>query len=73
MTDTTKPKLKGFAALLARDPDRMSQIAALGGSSVPAHKRGFAVDRELAKSAGRTGGLVRSSAKGGPKKKGVES
>lgn len=48
---TGKPR--GFAAM---DPERRREIAAKGGSSVPADKRSFAKNRELATEAGRRGG-----------------
>ena len=51
-----KPKAKrGFAAM---DPDRRREIAARGGASVPAEKRSFSKSRDLAVSAGRTGGAA---------------
>lgn len=54
MTTETKPKSRrGFAAM---DPERRREIAKKGGASVPAEKRGFAKDRDLATSAGRKGG-----------------
>lgn len=37
-------------------PARRTEIAKKGGSSVPAHKRSFARDKDLASSAGRKGG-----------------
>ena len=46
-------KLRGFAAL---SPERRREIARKGGQSVPAEKRTFAKDRELAAEAGRKGG-----------------
>jgi uncharacterized protein len=52
--DTPK-KLIGFAAL---DPERRREIARMGGAAVPAAKRTFAKDRELASQAGRIGGLA---------------
>ncbi len=52
--DLEKPKAKrGFAVM---DPDRRREIAARGGASVPAEKRSFSKSRDLAISAGRTGG-----------------
>ncbi len=55
--DLDKPKAKrGFAAM---DPDRRREIAARGGASVPAEKRSFSKSRDLAASAGRTGGSAR--------------
>jgi general stress protein YciG len=37
-------------------PERLREIAMLGGRSVPAAKRSFSQDRELASKAGRKGG-----------------
>ena len=44
---------RGFASLT---PERRQQIAAQGGAAVPAHKRSFATNRELAAAAGKKGG-----------------
>lgn len=58
-----KPKSRReFAAM---DPDRRREIARKGGASVPADKRSFAKDRDLAASAGRLGG---ESSHGGGRK-----
>ena len=38
------------------DGDRQREIASKGGKSVPAEKRSFSQDRELASEAGRKGG-----------------
>jgi general stress protein YciG len=52
----TKPKSRrGFAAMT---PEKRHAIAVKGGQSVPADKRSFAVNRELAKSAGSKGGFA---------------
>ena len=40
------------------DPERRSRIAAKGGAAVPADKRSFAVNRQLAQDAGRKGGAA---------------
>jgi len=49
-----KPKGKrGFASM---DPDRVREIAALGGRSIPDENRAFSKDRDLAARAGRLGG-----------------
>ena len=54
MTEQTKPKSKkGFASM---DPERQREIARRGGASVPAEKRSFSQNRELAINAGRKGG-----------------
>lgn len=56
MTDATKPDrrhLRGFASM---DPDRQREIARKGGASVPAEKRSFSQNRQLATEAGRKGG-----------------
>ncbi len=44
---------RGFASM---DAERQRQIASKGGRSVPAEKRSFSQDRELASEAGRKGG-----------------
>ena len=44
---------RGFASM---DSDRQREIASKGGKSVPAEKRSFSHDRELASEAGRKGG-----------------
>ena len=54
LTETTKPKSRrGFASMT---PERRREIAARGGAAVPADKRSFARNSDLAASAGRTGG-----------------
>ncbi len=44
---------RGFASM---DPEKQREIASKGGQSVPAEKRSFSQDRELASEAGRKGG-----------------
>lgn len=44
---------RGFASM---DGERQREIASKGGRSVPAEKRSFSQDRELASAAGRKGG-----------------
>lgn len=52
--EQTKPKARrGFAAM---NPERRREIARKGGAGVPAHKRSFATNRDLAASAGKKGG-----------------
>lgn len=46
-------KRRGFASL---SPERRSEIAKLGGRSVPEEKRSFSQNRDLARDAGRKGG-----------------
>lgn len=54
-----KPKSKrGFASM---DPAKQREIARKGGASIPAAKRSFSQNRELAVSAGRKGGSVRKT------------
>lgn len=43
---------RGFASM---DPDRLRKIARKGGVAVPAEKRSFSQNRELAREAGRKG------------------
>jgi len=51
-----KKSKRGFASM---KPERRREVARLGGSSVLAHNRSFAKDRELATTAGRKGGLAK--------------
>ncbi len=44
---------RGFASI---DPEKRREIARQGGKSVPAEKRSFAQNRDLASEAGRKGG-----------------
>lgn len=53
--NTTKTP-RGFAAM---DPEKRREIARKGGAAVPADKRSFAKDRELAALAGAIGGSNR--------------
>lgn len=62
MTDQPK-KLKGFAAM---SPEKRREIARKGGASVPSEKRTFSKNKELAQSAGKTGG---STSRGGGRPK----
>ena len=51
-------KRRGFAAM---DPERRREIARRGGQNVPAERRSFAIDRDLAMRAGQRGGSVSSN------------
>ncbi|AWN44175.1 KGG domain-containing protein [Methylobacterium durans] len=53
---------RGFASM---DLERQREIASKGGRSVPAEKRSFSQDRELASSAGRKGGQSTGTGRGG--------
>lgn len=53
---------RGFASM---DEDRQREIASKGGRSVPAEKRSFSQDRELASEAGRKGGQASGHRHGG--------
>ena len=55
MTDAPTKRLRGFAAL---SPERRREIAAKGGASVPADRRSFSQDRDLAARAGTIGGAT---------------
>jgi general stress protein YciG len=57
----TPPKPRGFATL---SPERMREVAAQGGKSIPASKRSFSQDRKLAAEAGRKGGLACQAKRG---------
>lgn len=39
-------------------PERRREVCSLGGKSIPAAKRSFSQNRELAREAGRKGGLT---------------
>lgn len=49
------PQHRGFAAM---DPELRREIARKGGASVPAQKRSYSKDRDLAAEAGRKGGAA---------------
>jgi general stress protein YciG len=51
--DEPKKSKRGFASM---DPARQREIARKGGKSVPAEKRSFSQDAQLASKAGRKGG-----------------
>lgn len=54
MSEEIKPKsTRGFASM---SPERVREIAKLGGQAVPKEKRSFSVNRALAQDAGRKGG-----------------
>ena len=46
---------RGFASI---SPERQLEIARKGGAAVPAEKRAFSTNKELAQEAGRKGGAV---------------
>jgi general stress protein YciG len=52
MPETSK---RGFASM---SMEKRREIASKGGKSVPAEKRSFSMDRNLASDAGRKGGQV---------------
>lgn len=56
MSETKIPRPRGFAAM---SPERLREITAKGGRSVPAEKRSFSTNRNLAARAGRKGGESR--------------
>lgn len=47
-------KRRGFASM---SPERRKELAIKGGRSVPDEKRSFAQNRDLAREAGRQGGM----------------
>lgn len=53
---TTGKVLRGFAAMT---PERRREISSKGGKSVPAEKRGFSRDPNLAREAGKKAGQMR--------------
>ena len=48
-----EPSKRGFAGMT---PERRKEIASKGGKSVPANKRSFSINKDLAIKAGRKGG-----------------
>jgi general stress protein YciG len=64
MTDQPKQR-RGFAGM---SPEKRRAIAAKGGAGVPAEKRSFATNRDLASRAGSVGGAI---SRGGGKRKPV--
>lgn len=62
---TTTAKLRGFAAMSV---EQRTAIAKKGGAAVPAHKRSFSRDRDLAATAGGVGG---STSRGGGRPRSV--
>jgi hypothetical protein len=60
MNEVVQKQNRGFALL---SPERRKEIASRGGKSVPADKRAFAVNPELASSAGKKGVGKRKRAK----------
>jgi general stress protein YciG len=55
-----KTSKRGFASM---SPEKQREIASKGGQSVPAGKRSFAQNRELASQAGRKGGQTSQTPK----------
>lgn len=51
--ETTKSK-KGFASMC---PEKQKEIASLGGKAVKSENRSFSRNKDLAREAGRKGGL----------------
>jgi general stress protein YciG len=54
-TNAAPQKRKGFASM---PPERLKEIATLGGKSVPAENRAFSRNRELASAAGKKSGRM---------------
>lgn len=50
---TKQKEKRGFAVM---NPERVKEIAAMGGAAVPAHKRGFYKDPDFAARMGKIGG-----------------
>lgn len=59
MEEKVKQK-RGFASMT---PEKVRAIARFGGQSVPAHRRGYALDKELAIAAGKKGGAASAAAR----------
>ena len=62
MTNKIK-KPQGFAHMKQYNPERLMEVARKGGQSVNPDNRAFSRDRDLAKEAGRAGGLASQRAK----------
>lgn len=61
MATSKSTSKRGFASM---QPEKQRAIASKGGQSVPAEKRSFSQDRELASEAGRKGGQASSGTRG---------
>lgn len=59
MTTTTK-KPRGFQCMT---PERVAEIASMGGKALPANNRAFSKDNGLASRAGRIGGAAKRETK----------
>lgn len=59
MTDSTKSKPRRRVGFAAMSPERQREIAASGGRAVKPENRSFSRNNELAKTAGRKGGLAK--------------
>lgn len=55
MAETKSYPKRGFASM---DPEKQRAIASRGGAAVPAAKRSFSQNPELAASAGKKGGMA---------------
>jgi len=58
MTDSDELKPKGGRGFAGMSPERRQEVARKGGASVPAEKRSFHKNRELASDAGAKGGRI---------------
>ena len=56
------PQPKGKRGFACMSAEKRSAISRLGGMSVPAEKRAFSVDRDVAAKAGRRGGFAKKKA-----------
>ncbi len=63
MSEHTETKAHGKQGFASMDADKQRAIASKGGSAVPAEKRPFARNHELAAAAGRTGGEASHNAR----------
>jgi general stress protein YciG len=63
-----EPATKGKRGFAAMSPEKRREIASMGGKAVPANKRSFSQNIDLAASAGRKGGnaVCKLGAKGRP-------
>ena len=57
MADRVQEHFKSKRGFASMSLEQRRSISSLGGRSLPAHKRSFATQRDLASEAGRKGGL----------------
>ena len=58
MTRALQEQPKGKQGFASMSPERRREIASMGGKSIPDANRAFSKQRDLAREAGRKGGLA---------------